>query len=331
MAITTNDLRNGMTLDLSDGLFSVVEFQHVKPGKGGAFVRTKLKNVRTGAVLERTFRADERVEQAIVDKREMQLLYRDGTDYVFMDVVSYDQIHVTPAALGDAAQFVKEGDNAVLQMYAAEIVGVDLPAAVELSVAETEPGVQGDRVSGARQAGHARDRARGPGPAVREPRRANQGRHSLRRVHHPRVIGRRVPDDRDRAAAGEGPRHEARERALMLLYEAEMKRLGTDEVLRSLSVPPDPFTVALVEGTAAHDARIDDLMAAAAKGWEVERMPVLDRNILRLATYELIAELDTPVAVVIDEAVELAKQYSTEFSGGFVNGVLSTIARQVRD
>ena len=87
MAVTTNDLRNGMTLDLPDGLFSVVEFQHVKPGKGGAFVRTKLKNVRTGAVLERTFRADERVEQAIVDKREMQFLYRDGTDYVFMDIV----------------------------------------------------------------------------------------------------------------------------------------------------------------------------------------------------------------------------------------------------
>ncbi len=86
MAVTTNDLRNGMTLDLPDGLFSVVEFQHVKPGKGGAFVRTKLKNVRTGAVIERTFRADERVEQAIVDKREMQYLYRDGTDYVFMDV-----------------------------------------------------------------------------------------------------------------------------------------------------------------------------------------------------------------------------------------------------
>jgi elongation factor P len=151
MAVTTNDLRNGMTLDLPDGLFSVVEFQHVKPGKGGAFVRTKLKNVRTGAVLERTFRADERVEQAIVDKREMQLLYRDGTDYVFMDIVSYDQLHVAPATLGDAAQFVKEGDNAVLQMYAGEIVGVELPAAVELAVAETEPGVQGDRVSGARK------------------------------------------------------------------------------------------------------------------------------------------------------------------------------------
>ena len=151
MAVTTNDLRNGMTLDLPDGLFAVVEFQHVKPGKGGAFVRTKLKNVRTGAVVEKTFRADERVEQAIVDKREMQLLYRDGSDYVFMDVTSYDQLHVSPASLGDASQFVKEGDNAVLQMYAGEIVGVDLPAAVELTAAETGPGVQGDRVSGARK------------------------------------------------------------------------------------------------------------------------------------------------------------------------------------
>ena len=151
MAVTTNDLRNGMTLDLPDGLFSIVEFQHVKPGKGGAFVRTKLKNVRTGAVLERTFRADERVEQAIVDKREMQYLYRDGSDYVFMDVVSYDQMHVSPATLGDAANFVKEGDSAVMQLYADDIVGVDLPAAVELSIAQTEPGVQGDRVSGARK------------------------------------------------------------------------------------------------------------------------------------------------------------------------------------
>jgi elongation factor P len=151
MAITTNDLRNGMTLDLSEGLFAVVEFQHVKPGKGGAFVRTKLKNVRTGAVLERTFRADERVEQAIVDKREMQYLYRDGTDYVFMDATTYDQIHVAPEALGDAAAYLKEGDSAVLQVYGVEIVGVDLPAAVELGIDQTEPGLQGDRVSGARK------------------------------------------------------------------------------------------------------------------------------------------------------------------------------------
>jgi elongation factor P len=151
MAVTTNDLRNGMTLDLPDGLFSVVEFQHVKPGKGGAFVRTKLKNVRTGAVLERTFRADERVEQAIVDKREMQFLYRDGQQLVFMDNSTYDQMQIEEDNLGDAPRFLKEGDSAVLQLYKSEVVGVDLPAAVELQVTETEPGVQGDRVSGARK------------------------------------------------------------------------------------------------------------------------------------------------------------------------------------
>src|ERR671914_775713 len=102
MAITTNDLKNGMTLDLPDGLFSVVDFQHVKPGKGGAFVRTTLRNTRTGAVLDRTFRAAERVEQAILEKKDMQFLYRDGDDYVFMDTQSYDQLHVPPAALGPA-------------------------------------------------------------------------------------------------------------------------------------------------------------------------------------------------------------------------------------
>jgi elongation factor P len=151
MAVSTNDLKNGMTLNLSEGLFSVVEFQHVKPGKGGAFVRTKLKNVRTGAVLERTFRADEKLDQAIIDKRDMQYLYRDGEDYVFMDNVSYEQLPVTAAALGSAAQFLKEGADANLQTYEGEIVAVDLPAAVELKVADTEPGIQGDRVSGARK------------------------------------------------------------------------------------------------------------------------------------------------------------------------------------
>ena len=151
MAVSTNDLKNGMSLDLPEGLFSVVEFQHVKPGKGGAFVRTKLKNVRSGAVIERTYRADEKLEQAIIDKRDMQFLYRDGTDYVFMDTVNYEQMQAPPDALGEAPQYLKEGDAANVQMYNNEIVGVELPAAVELTVTETEPGMQGDRVSGARK------------------------------------------------------------------------------------------------------------------------------------------------------------------------------------
>ncbi len=151
MPLSTNDLRNGMTLDLPDGLFAVVEFQHVKPGKGGAFVRTKLRNARTRAVIERTFRADEKVEQAVIEKREMQYLYRDGEQYVFMDSTSYEQLQVDSGTLGEAASYLKEGDSAILQMYSGEIVDVDLPAAVELTIAETEPGIQGDRVSGARK------------------------------------------------------------------------------------------------------------------------------------------------------------------------------------
>ena len=109
MAVSTNDLRNGMTLDLPEGLFAVVEFQHVKPGKGGAFVRTKLKNQRTGAVIDRTFRADEKLEQAIIDKREMQFLYRDGSEYVFMDTTSYEQLQVETGLLGDAAKLPEGG------------------------------------------------------------------------------------------------------------------------------------------------------------------------------------------------------------------------------
>lgn len=151
MSISTNDLKNGMALNLPEGLMTVVEFQHVKPGKGGAFVRTKLKNFRTGAVIERTFRADEKVQYAQIDKREMQYLYREGTEFVFMDTENYEQLAVDPSALGEAVKYLREGDNAVLPMYNDEVVGVDLPAAVELTITETEPGVQGDRVSGARK------------------------------------------------------------------------------------------------------------------------------------------------------------------------------------
>jgi elongation factor P len=152
VSISTNDLKNGMALNLpQEGLVTVVEFQHVKPGKGGAFVRTKLKKVAGGSVLERTFRADEKVPLAIIDKREMQYLYREGNALVFMDNESYDQRNVETADLGSAVDYLKEGDTAVLHMYQDAVVAAELPAAVELSVAETEPGVQGDRVSGARK------------------------------------------------------------------------------------------------------------------------------------------------------------------------------------
>jgi elongation factor P len=150
-AITTNDLKNGITLELDNGLFQVVEFQHVKPGKGGAFVRTKLRNVRTGNVFEKTFNAGIRVEQAMLEKKDMQFLYRDGDEYVFMDTATYDQMTVAPVALGDAADYLIESMVAIIALHNGEIVSVEIPASVELTIANTEPGVQGDRVSGARK------------------------------------------------------------------------------------------------------------------------------------------------------------------------------------
>src|SRR3954470_15148069 len=150
-AITTNDLKNGITLELDNNLFQVVEFQHVKPGKGGAFVRTKLRNLKTGNVLDRTFNAGIRVEQAILERKDMQFLYRDGDEYVFMDLESYDQQHVSPVALGDAADYMVENSVAIIAFYNGEIVTVEIPASVELTISDTEPGIQGDRVSGARK------------------------------------------------------------------------------------------------------------------------------------------------------------------------------------
>ena len=150
-AISSNDIKNGITLKIDEGLFTVIDFQHVKPGKGGAFVRTKLRNARSGAVIERTYRSDERLEQAMIDKRDMQYLYRDGDDFVFMDQSTYDQVPVSSKTLGDAANFLKETGKAMLMLHDEEIIGIELPASVELAIAETEPGIQGDRVSGARK------------------------------------------------------------------------------------------------------------------------------------------------------------------------------------
>ena len=149
--ISVNDFKNGITVELDNGLFQIVEFQHVKPGKGGAFVRSKLRNVRTGAVTDRTFNAGVKVEQAIVDRQDMQYLYKDGDDYVFMNTSTYDQMQVPRAALGEAADYLTEQMIAQIAVYQGEIIGVEIPASVELTIAQTEPGVQGDRVSGARK------------------------------------------------------------------------------------------------------------------------------------------------------------------------------------
>jgi elongation factor P len=145
---TTNDLKNGMTLSIDGQLWGVVDFQHVKPGKGGAFVRTKLKNVMTGKVVDRTFNAGVKVEVASVDRRDMQYLYREGDEFVFMDTQDYDQPRVPAATVGDAADYLLEEQTVVVAFHEGEPLYVELPASVELTISQTDPGVQGDRSTG---------------------------------------------------------------------------------------------------------------------------------------------------------------------------------------
>jgi len=144
---TTNDLKNGTVLKIDGQLWTVIEFQHVKPGKGGAFVRTKLKNVLSGKVVDRTFNAGLKVETANVDKRDMQYLYKDGTDFVFMDTDNYDQIHISETTVGDVAHFLLENQNAMVATNEGVPLYVELPPSVVLEVTYTEPGLQGDRSS----------------------------------------------------------------------------------------------------------------------------------------------------------------------------------------
>jgi elongation factor P len=145
---STNDLKNGMTLNLDGQLWNVIEFQHVKPGKGGAFVRTKMRSVLSGKVVEKTFNAGVKVEVASVEKRDMQFLYRDGEDFMFMDSTNYDQISISKQTVGDAVNYMLENSDAIVAMHEGNPLFIELPASVELVVTYTEPGLQGDRSSG---------------------------------------------------------------------------------------------------------------------------------------------------------------------------------------
>jgi elongation factor P len=145
---TTNDLKNGLVLNLDGQLWSVVNFQHVKPGKGGAFVRTTLKNVLSGKVVDKTFNAGVKVDTANVDRSEMTYLYNDGSEYVFMDPDTYDQVDISPDVVGEAAKYMLENSNVVVARHDGNPLYVELPTSVELDIAHTDPGVQGDRSTG---------------------------------------------------------------------------------------------------------------------------------------------------------------------------------------
>lgn len=147
--VSTNNLKNGMTVKIDEQLWRIEYFQHVKPGKGGAFVRTTLKGVTSGKTVDRTFRAGEELEQAILERRRLQYLYREGDQLVFMDTETFEQTFVEVDAVADAAQWLKEGEVVELVFHEGAVLDLNLPASVELTVADTEPGFAGDRVSGA--------------------------------------------------------------------------------------------------------------------------------------------------------------------------------------
>ncbi len=146
--ISVNDLKTGLTLELDNGLWSVVEFLHVKPGKGAAFVRTKLKNVETGQVVEKTFRAGEKVGKATLDRREMQYLYKEGSEFVMMDMETYEQLQVTANQIGDGIRYLKENMNIQILLHDGKIIGVDIPAHVVLEVTDTPPAEKGNTAQG---------------------------------------------------------------------------------------------------------------------------------------------------------------------------------------
>ncbi len=315
---TTNDLKNGMVLNLDGQLWSVVWFQHHKPGKGGAVVRTKLKNIESGKTVDKTFNADVKVEVANVDKRTMQYLYNDGTSYVFMDTSTYDQTEVAPEIVGDASNFLLENQEAIVATNDGRVLYIELPASVELLVEYTEPGLQGDRSTGGTK-----------------PARLETGHE----IQVPLFItpGEKIKvDTRDSELPGSSQllmaaRSKARKRALDILFESEARGVSASVVLDERVVAGDPpineYTVALVRGVAQNASRIDELLASYAQGWSLERMPAVDRNVLRIGVYEILYVEDVPDAVAVSEAVGLVRELSTDESPTFVNGVLGNILK----
>ena len=198
---STNDLKNGLVLNIEGQLWTVVEFQHVKPGKGPAFVRTKLKNVMSGKVVDKTFNAGVKVETASVDKRNMQYLYNDGTDFIFMDGDTYDQIPVRPETVGDAAKYLLENQDVIVARHEGNVLFIELPASVILEITYTEPGLQGDRSTGGTKPATRRDGRRGRRAAVPRDRHQDQGRHPRRVLPRPGQLTRGRPHQGPQARA----------------------------------------------------------------------------------------------------------------------------------
>ena len=317
---TTNDLKNGMVLNL-DGLWAVNEFQHVKPGKGGAFVRTTLKNVLTGKVVDKTFNAGTKVEIATVDKRAMTYLYKEGDDYVFMDGDTFDQIHVPEQTLGDGRNYLLENMEATVAMHEGVPLYVELPASVELLVAHTDPGLQGDRSTGGTKPATLET-----GAEIQVPLFVTTGEKIKVDTRDGRYLGRVtdvlawVPAARRASAPSTSstrPTSAAPTRSATLRERLAQTRPAGARVRRRA-------------GRGRRRAPRAHRRAARAPTPRTGRSSGCRRSTapsLRIGAYELLWCDDVPDAVAVSEAVELVGSLSTDESPGFVNGMLGRLSR----
>ena len=322
--LSTNQFRNGNHIDVDGTIFKIVEFQHVKPGKGGAFVRTKLRRASDGAVIDRTFRAGEKFRSVRTEVRRMQFLYRDGSDAHFMDTQSYEQLTIPEATLADALRFMKESEEVEVLYIDAEPSDVQLPSAIDLAVTETEPGLRGDTASGGRdQAGRARDGRQDRGAVVRQHRRSRAGRHQVRRVRLACLTRLDLAPDMRRT--------DQRRAAVWALYQSDL--LGRD-LDQTFTTDTRGFTRALAELVRNHRVELDELIQGHSSGWTLDRIAPLERSILRVGLAEMLhgdelpGDHAIPPEGAIDEAVETAKRFCGADAPGFVNGILGAVLRE---
>jgi elongation factor P len=284
--ISTNQFKNGTHIDVDGTVFRIVEFQHVKPGKGGAFVRSKLKRVDDGAVIDKTFKAGEKFRPVRTETRKMQFLYDSGDAAVFMDNQSYDQVEIPKSIVGDALRWVPPNSDVDLLFVDERPAGAQPPSAVDLAITQTDPGLKGDTASG----GGTKPATLETGVTVQVPLFIEEGE----RVR----VDTRTGEYVSRA------------------YEVTGRPLG--ELLEGTK----PFSRELAESVEANRPELDALISTHSKGWALARIAPLERSILRTALYEALHSDDVPVEVAIDEAVELAKEYCGADAPGFVNGIL---------
>ncbi len=321
---TTNDIKNGAVLNLDGQLWSVIEFQHVKPGKGGAFVRTKLRNARSQKVVDKTFNAGTKVEFATVDRRDYQFLYNDGTDFVFMDNDTYEQLPIPADIVGDSSRFLLENGTATISMHEGEALQVELPTSVDPRDHLHRAGPPGRPLERRHEGRDRRDRCRDPGAAVRRAGHARQGRHARRQLPGPRQLTwarRRTPPDGRRAST---PSRCSTPRRRATRHPRPCCR-DTADRLAWATHGWFPFAREIVAGVADEVEGIDELIASSSANWPIDRMPRTDLAILRVGVWEIEHET-APVSVIVSEAVHLANELSTERSGTFINGVLGKIA-----